>query len=67
MKQKLRLVYSIKIVIFFTIIIVPVMFMNFKENQVSEIDNRMLTDYKDIFNEENSIGNFSCSFMYSMW
>ena len=55
MKQKLRLVYIVKIVVFFTIIIIPIMFMNFKENQVSEIDNRMLTDYKDIFNEENNI------------
>ena len=57
MKKNLKFIYCFKIVILSISIIIPVVFMNFKKNQVSEIDNRLLVDYEDIFNNENDIND----------
>lgn len=38
---------------FISIILIPALNINFKSNQVSEIDNRNLVDYKDIVSKDN--------------
>ncbi len=43
-------IHLVKIVIFFIIILVPLVTINIKGNQISKIDNRMLTEFKDIVN-----------------
>ncbi|MGG7213270.1 alginate O-acetyltransferase [Clostridium nigeriense] len=43
----------IKITIFISIIMIPIFTFNLKKNQISEIDNRMLTDIEDIFNGQS--------------
>lgn len=57
MKNSLKFIYSIKIMLFSLIIIVPIFRMNFKENEVSKIDNRMLMDYEDIINDGENIND----------
>lgn len=52
MKNK-KYAYIIKIILFISIILIPVLNINFKSNQVSEIDNRNLIDYKDITSKDN--------------
>ncbi len=51
----------IKIIVFISIILVPILTFNVKKNQVSEIDNRVLIDIEDISKSEdltNGIENF---------
>ncbi|WP_066890520.1 alginate O-acetyltransferase [Clostridium nigeriense] len=50
-KDKKTLSDIILIISFFIVILVPVLFMNFKRNQVSYIDNRKLLEIEDIFRE----------------
>lgn len=52
----------IKIILFFSIIIIPVITMNFKSNQVSEIDNRNLLEFKNIFTEGEITNNIESYF-----
>lgn len=52
----------IKIILFFSIIIIPVITMNIKSNQVSEIDNRNLIELKDIFNDGSITNNIEAYF-----
>ncbi|WP_288222127.1 alginate O-acetyltransferase [uncultured Clostridium sp.] len=47
----------ILIISFFIIILIPVLFMNFKRDQVSYIDNRKLLEIEDIFIEGNVFTN----------
>lgn len=46
----------IKIAAFFLVILTPLLFMNIKRNQISKIDNRMLLNFEDIF-ENNDVFN----------
>ncbi|MDV4150378.1 alginate O-acetyltransferase [Clostridium sp. AL.422] len=44
----MKKLYIVKIILFLFIILIPVVGINYKSNQVSEIDNRMLIDASDI-------------------
>lgn len=61
----MKKIYIGKIVIFILIILLPIININLKINQVSEIDNRMLLDFEDIFKDSynsktifNNIGSY---------
>lgn len=45
------------IIAFFIVTLIPVLFMNFKRNQVSYIDNRKLLEIEDIFSEGKVFSN----------
>ena len=51
--NKKNLSNVILIISFFTVILIPVLFMNFKSNQVSYIDNRNLLEIEEVFSEGN--------------
>ncbi|MDU5106633.1 alginate O-acetyltransferase [Clostridium sp.] len=57
MKKNIKFIYGIKIILFCLIIVIPILFMNFKENEISMIDNRMLLNYKDIINDSKDIND----------
>lgn len=57
MKKNIKFIYGIKIILFCLIIVIPILFMNFKENEISTIDNRMLLNYKDIINDSKDIND----------
>ena len=46
----MKRIYIFRITIFITILVIPIITMNFKSNQISEIDNKVLTEASDIFN-----------------
>ncbi|ASW42445.1 alginate O-acetyltransferase [Clostridium isatidis] len=46
----MKRIHIFRIILFSIIIIIPIITMNFKENQVSSIDNRNLTNFSDITN-----------------
>lgn len=56
-KGKKPLSNIILIISFFIVILLPALFMNFKRNQISYIDNRSLLEVEDIFNEGNIFDN----------
>lgn len=49
--KDMKRINIIKIIVFFGIILVPIININLKQDQVSEIDNRMLMNLEDIFKE----------------
>lgn len=53
----MKILYKLRVILFILIILVPIVTMNLKENQVSEVDNRTLTNFSDI-----SISNFPSTF-----
>ena len=55
--NKKNLSNVILIISFFTVILIPVLFMNFKSNQVSYIDNRNLLEIEEVFSEGNIFEN----------
>ncbi|MCF0149053.1 MAG: alginate O-acetyltransferase [Clostridium sp.] len=55
MKKNIKFIYSIKIILFCLIIVIPILFINFKEDEISIIDNRMLLNYNDIVNDSKDI------------
>lgn len=57
MKKNIKFIHGIKIILFCLIIVIPILFMNFKENEISMIDNRMLLNYKDIINDSKDIND----------
>lgn len=56
-KCKKSLSNIILIISFFIVILIPTVFMNFKRNQVSYIDNRRLLEIEDVFGEGNIFYN----------
>lgn len=56
----MKKIHIFRILIFFAIILIPIFNMNLKENQVSEVDNRNLTNFSDIKNGNitNNIENY---------
>lgn len=56
-KGKRSLSNIILIISFFIVILIPVLFMNLKRNQVSYIDNRNLLEVEDIFDDGNIFEN----------
>lgn len=46
----MKRIHIFRIILFSIIIIIPIITINFKENQVSSIDNRNLTNFSDITN-----------------
>lgn len=50
----MKKIYIGKIVLFIGIILLPIININLKSNEVSEIDNRMLMDVEDIFTDADS-------------
>ena len=48
----MKKIYIGKITIFILIILLPIININLKKNQVSEIDNRMLMEFEDIYKDE---------------
>lgn len=56
----MKRIYIFRITIFITILVIPIITMNFKSNQISEIDNKVLTEASDIFNGDitNNIENY---------
>ncbi|MDB1921691.1 alginate O-acetyltransferase [Clostridium tertium] len=55
--QFIKINNLIKIGAFFLVILIPILFMNFKRNQVSKIDNRMLLNFEDIFSNKDIFNN----------
>lgn len=55
--NKKNLSNVILIISFFTVILIPILFMNFKSNQVSYIDNRNLLEIEEVFSEGNIFEN----------
>lgn len=55
--QFIKINNLIKIGAFFLVILIPILFMNFKRDQVSKIDNRMLLNFKDIFSNKDIFNN----------
>lgn len=53
----MKKIYILKIIIFILIILIPVFSFNFKSNQVSTIDNRMLSEASDILSEGDVTNN----------
>jgi hypothetical protein len=53
LKNNIKNAYYLRIVLFLSIIIIPIFNMNFKNDQISEIDNRMLMNFEDIFTDSN--------------
>ena len=49
----MKKIHKIKIILFLGIIALPLIFMNFKKDVVSEIDNRMLVDFDEIFEDSD--------------
>lgn len=50
----MKKIYIGKIAIFILIILLPIININLKKNQVSEIDNRMLMEFEDIYIDEDN-------------
>ena len=55
--QFIKINNLIKIGAFFLVILIPILFMNFKRDQVSKIDNRMLLNFEDIFSNKDIFNN----------
>ena len=55
--KDMKRINIIKIIVFFGIILVPIININLKQDQVSEIDNRMLMNLEDIFSEGDISSN----------
>lgn len=53
----MKILKKLRVILFLLIILIPIITMNFKENQISEIDNRNLTDFSDI-----NLSEFSSTF-----
>lgn len=51
----MKKIHKIKIILFLAIIALPLIFMNLKRNVVSEIDNRMLVDFNEIFEDRDKV------------
>ncbi|TGY42437.1 alginate O-acetyltransferase [Clostridium sartagoforme] len=51
----MKKIHKVKIILFLGIIAVPLIFMNLKEDVVSEIDNRMLVDFDEIFEDSGKV------------
>lgn len=61
----MKKIYIVKIAIFILIILLPIININLKNNQISEIDNRMLINFENTYKDEddiniifNNIGNY---------
>ncbi|WP_418223316.1 alginate O-acetyltransferase [Clostridium isatidis] len=56
----MKKLHIFRIILFSSIILIPILTMNLKENQLSEIDNRVLTNFSDIKNGNiaNNIENY---------
>ncbi len=61
----MKKIYIVKITIFILIILLPIININLKNNQISEIDNRMLINFENTYKDEddiniifNNIGNY---------
>jgi len=66
LKSNIKNAYYLRIVIFLSVIIIPIFNIDLKSNQVSEIDNRMLMNFEDIFTDSNdskSIFNNASSYL----
>ena len=55
--KQIKKINIIKIIVFISIIVVPILNLNLKRDQVSEIDNRMLMNLEDIFAEGDISSN----------
>ena len=51
----MKKIYKFKIILFLGIIALPLVFMNFEKDVVSEIDNRMLVDFDEIFDDSDEV------------
>jgi len=57
----MKKIHIFRIILFSSIILLPILTMNLKENQVSEIDNRALTNFSDIKDSDIKNGDITKS------
>lgn len=55
----MKKIHIFRIILFSSIILLPILTMNLKENQVSEIDNRVLTNFSDIKDSDIKNGDIT--------